>query len=109
MKMSKEIEKKDYYNILYGFYQPLLTTKQCQIFEDYYAEDYSLAEIAEDLAISRNAVWDSLKKVTDKLDDYESKMHLVANNQLLMEYLQTLEKYTNDDGQKIIQKIREME
>ena len=62
------LEKKSYYNILYGFYQNLLTEKQKLIFEDYYYEDFSLSEIAENHEISRNAVFDTLKKVEKALD-----------------------------------------
>ena len=32
------------------------------MFENYYILDYSLSEIAEELNVSRNAVWDTLKK-----------------------------------------------
>lgn len=104
-----DIQKKDYYNILYGYYQELLTNKQKNIFEMYYAEDYSLGEIAEELGVSRNAIWDTLKKVIDKLEEYEDKIHLYKNDIKLKNKLMELEKYTNEDGKKIIDEIREME
>lgn len=104
-----ELSKKEYYNILYGYYQSLLTDKQKTIFDSYYAEDYSLSEIAEDFKVSRNAVWDTLKKVTDKLEEFESKLHLYDNNIKLNQYLNELEKCTNAEGQSLIQYIREME
>lgn len=104
-----ELEKKDYYNILYGYYGILLTNKQQSIFESYYEQDFSLSEIAENLNVSRNAVWDTLKKVIDKLEEYETKLRLYQYDVNLGEKLNILKKYTNEDGLKIIEEIREME
>lgn len=103
-----ELEKKDYYNILYGYYGVLLTDKQQSIFESYYEQDFSLSEIAENLNVSRNAVWDTLKKVIDKLEEYENKLNLYQYDVNLEEKLNKLKKYTNEDGLKIIEEIREM-
>ena len=64
-----DLEKKNYYNILFGYYGNLLTEKQQNLFEEYYGEDYSLAEIASVYNISRNAVHDTIKKVLNSLDD----------------------------------------
>lgn len=104
-----DLEKKDYYNILYGYYNSLLTSKQQQIFTSYYEEDFSLSEIALELNVSRNAVWDTLKKVIDKLEEYESKLKLYHKDIILNNKLNELEKITNEDGRKIIDEIREME
>ena len=57
--MSENIDKKAYYAILFEYYKELLTDKQIDTFICYYNEDYSLAEIAEEFNISRNAVWDT--------------------------------------------------
>lgn len=104
-----DLEKKDYYNILYGYYNSLLTSKQQEIFTSYYEEDFSLSEIAEELNVSRNAIWDTLKKVIDKLEEYEAKLRLYHKDIILNNKLKELEKITNEDGQKIIDEIREME
>jgi len=53
---NNQIDKKVYYSSLYDYYQKLLTEKQCNIFEDYYFNDYSLSEIADNLNVSRNAI-----------------------------------------------------
>ncbi len=107
--MDKQIEKKNYYNALYGYYYSLLTPKQQEIFEYYYSEDFSLSEIAENMAISRNAVWDALQKACNALEEYESKLSLYKNSQLLDKYLVELEPLTNESGKQIINKIKEME
>ena len=103
------LEKKNHYNYLYSFYNALLTKKQCEVFENYYFEDYSLSEISESLGVSRNAVWDLLKKVEHNLDEYEEKLELCKKNQKLNEYLDNLEKHVDQEGLKIINEIREME
>lgn len=109
MMNNDSLEKKNHYNLLYGYYQGLFTEKQRAIFDSYYGEDYSLSEIADIFEISRNAVWDALKKMHQKLEEYENILHLVENNQKLETYLLELEQHTNEKGKLIINKIREME
>ncbi len=59
---------------LYDIYRELLTDKQRQYFEDYYFEDLSISEIADNRDVSRNAVFDQIKRVTLILNDYERKL-----------------------------------
>ncbi len=61
---------------LYDIYCQLLTEKQRLYFEDYYYSDLSLAEIAENYNISRNAVFDQIKRATDALFNYEKCLGL---------------------------------
>ncbi len=62
---------------LYDLYFELLTDKQKEYFEEYYFDDFSISEIAENHEISRNAVHDQLKKVIKNLEDYELKLGLL--------------------------------
>jgi predicted DNA-binding protein YlxM (UPF0122 family) len=48
----------------------------------YYAEDLSLAEIADGRGVSRQAVHDALKKSVAALEDCENKLELVAKHEL---------------------------
>ena len=107
--MSEDLEKKTYYACLFEYYKNLLTTKQVDIFISYYDEDYSLSEIAESLNISRNAVWDTLKKVVSLLKYYEDKLKLYSKDQLLKNYLDDLKKHVDAEGENIIRSIEEME
>ena len=50
-----DIEKNERINALFEFYQPLLTKKQNEYIQLYYADDYSLGEIAEGFEVSRQA------------------------------------------------------
>ena len=65
-------------NILYDFYGSLLTEKQREYVELYYQHDLSLAEIAEESGISRQAVHDFLKRAVRTLESADVKMGLVA-------------------------------
>ena len=107
--MSENIDKKAYYAILFEYYKELLTDKQIETFICYYNEDYSLSEIAEEFNISRNAVWDALKKVVSLLEYYEVKLRLYEKDQKLNQYLDDLKKHVDAEGLKIIDNIEEME
>lgn len=68
-------------NLLYDFYGELLTDKKRSIMQSYYEDDLSLAEIAENLNISRQAVLDAVKTAVKSLENYESKLRLVEKFQ----------------------------
>ncbi len=83
------MEEFVYYNGLYDLYSELLTDNEKSTFEDYYQEDFSLSEIAENRDISRSAVQKTIKNVLEKLDNYESKLHLFENNNKLSDLLES--------------------
>jgi len=70
------MERFVYLNNLYDFYKELFTEKQKQYFEDYYWNNLSLGEIADNCEVSRNAVHNQLKIMEDKLDELETKLKL---------------------------------
>ena len=74
-----EIEKTNRMNALFEFYATLLTEKQMNYVELYYADDYSLAEIAEEYNISRQAVYDNIKRTEKVLETYETKLHMYSD------------------------------
>lgn len=74
-----EIEKNYRINSLFEFYQPLLTKKQNEYVQLYYGDDFSLGEIAEEFTVSRQAVYDNIKRTVQTLEDYEQKLHLYAD------------------------------
>ena len=61
-----EIAKTNRINALFEFYEPLLTKKQTDYVALYYRDDYSLGEIAENYAVSRQAVYDNIRR-TEKI------------------------------------------
>lgn len=69
-----------YFNELYDIYGSLLTEKQREYFEDYYFNNLSFSEMAENYNVSRNAIFKQIHIVTDKLEEYESILHLREKN-----------------------------
>lgn len=57
---------------LYDLYKELLTEKQCLCFEKYYFDDLTLAEISEDLGVSRALASKTLKTTKEHLLRYEN-------------------------------------
>lgn len=70
------MDKKIYLNYLYDYYKELFTDKQKMYFEDYYFNDLSLSEIAENNSVSRNAVFNQLKIMEEKLIELEECLKL---------------------------------
>lgn len=64
--------------LLYDFYGQLLTPKQQEVFDLYYQQDLSLGEIAEEHRVSRQAIYDLVKRSEKILQDYENKLRLVS-------------------------------
>lgn len=64
-------------NLLYDFYSSLLTEKQRTLLEMYYHEDWSLGEIAEHQGVSRQAVFEAIKRAQATLTELEAKLCLM--------------------------------
>ena len=77
------MEELLYYNELYDLYGKLLTDKQKRYFEDYYFNNLSFAEMAENYQISRNAVFKQIHITVEKLKEYEEKLKLFEKKQNL--------------------------
>ena len=93
-----ELEKRKKLIELYDLYSNLLTEKQKGYFENYYFDDLSISEIAMNYNISRNGVYDQLKRVEDALLDYEAKLNL-ANK---INKISSLEDFTKENVLSII-------
>ena len=74
--MRRDLEEELYVAELFAFYGGLLTERQFEISRLYYNEDQSLAEIADQLGITRQSVRDSLVASRRLLTDYEEKLRL---------------------------------
>lgn len=99
---SREIEMEKFVVItyLFDFYQDLLTEKQSNLLKEYYFEDLSLSEMAEQHQISRQSAFDTIKKAEQKLLDYEDKLQLFAkyqkNEQVLLQIKSLCEQMRED-------------
>lgn len=108
------IEKTTRINFLFDFYQSLLTDKQRSYMELYYLDDLSLGEIAEEYEISRQAVYDNIRRTEMMLEEYEAKLNLLEKfqqRQLLIEQLeQDLANQSSTDHMKrLIDELKSVE
>ena len=110
-----ELAKTNRINALFEFYSTLLTEKQMNYMELYYADDFSLGEIAEEYQVSRQAVYDNIKRTEKILEDYERKLHLFSDYTVRGELLDRFadyiqEKYPEDETMpRFIREIQEIE
>lgn len=84
------IEKIQHVLVLNDIYGPLLTDRQREVVALHYEEDWSLAEIAEHLAITKQAVHDLLKRTVASLETYEEKLGFAAREYQLKQRLDAL-------------------
>lgn len=82
-------------NQLYG---KMLTEKQFSMLKAYYDFDCSLAEIADEYDISRQAVRDNIKRAESSLLEFENKFNLLATKQNVIENLNQLKDLLVDKG-----------
>jgi predicted DNA-binding protein YlxM (UPF0122 family) len=76
------LEKTEHMIWLLDFYQAVLTEKQREVLKLYYEDDLTLTEIAEQMAISRQAVHDLVSRSGAVLQQWEDKLGLVGHFQL---------------------------
>ena len=103
------MEKNVEISILCQIYGKLLTEKQLEILTDYYNNDLSLSEIAENNNITRQAVRDIIKKGENKLFELEGKLSIMEKmmkqEKALQEILNELTKIQDVSSDKKIEKI----
>jgi uncharacterized protein len=63
-------------NLLYDIYAPLLTVRQQEVLQLYFSDNYSLAEIAAEYGISRQAVHDLIQRALVSIEKLEKKLGL---------------------------------
>ena len=100
--------------MLFDFYGELLTDKQREYFDLHYNEDLSLAEIAEQSGISRQGVWDIIRRAEAAMMDIEEKTGLIKRfnerGEKLSELdtkMEELEKLTDGRANEIAKSVRE--
>ncbi|WP_462409245.1 putative DNA-binding protein [Neobacillus sp. Marseille-QA0830] len=92
------LEKTTRMNYLYDFYYSLLTPKQQSYMSLYYLDDYSLGEIAEEYEISRQAVYDNIKRTEAMLEEYEEKLLLFQKFQQRSVLIKKLNDLLNEEN-----------
>ena len=72
------MEEALFRTMLFDSYGELLTEKQREYFDLHYNEDLSLAEIAQSEGVSRQSVWDIIRRAEETMRRFEEKTGLVA-------------------------------
>lgn len=101
------LEKTTRMNYLYDFYQSLLTPKQSSYMALYYLDDFSLGEIAEEYNVSRQAVYDNIKRTEAMLEQYETKLLLLEKFQKRSKLIQEMKELLNEQSPSL-HKLSEM-
>ncbi|TDM13861.1 putative DNA-binding protein [Macrococcus bovicus] len=105
--MQANIDKTMRMNYLFDFYQGLLTDKQRNYLERYYLDDESLSEIAETFEVSRQAVYDNIKRTDELLEDYEVKLGLYRKFEERQQLITEMKAMTEDKA--LIAKLEQLE
>ena len=100
--------------MLLDFYGDLLTDKQREYFDLHYNSDLSLYEIAEQSGVSRQAVWDIIRRAEQSLREYENKTGLVARAVRRREILGEVESIAaglpdSEEKRQILARLRELD
>lgn len=98
----------NYNNLLVDYYGNLLTDHQLDILKDYFYEDLSMNEIAENRKVSKAAISDIIKRSLKQLEEYESKLHLIKDTDKINNVLDTMDKTNNKDIIKYSKSIRKI-
>lgn len=98
--------------VLMDFYGQLLTDKQYGALDMYYNQDLSLAEIAEENAISRQGARDFIKRGEKQLNEYEEKLGLVKRfhdiTKQISEMNEIIDRLRNDKNSADIERLKEI-
>ncbi len=108
MTENNELIKTMRMNYLFDFYQGLLTEKQRNYLELYYLQDYALSEIAETFHVSRQAVYDNIKRTDELLEEYETKLQLFKKFKERQSIIDELKRLSGDN-QELNQAIERIE
>ena len=95
-----ETDRVLYLNLLYDCYKELFTEKQQKYFEEYYWDNLSLSEIAENNDVSRNAIHNQLKIMEERLIELEEKLELNKKKEKIEKLLE------NEVDNTILEKIK---
>ncbi|WP_243386823.1 putative DNA-binding protein [Bacillus kexueae] len=105
------LEKTTRMNYLFDFYQSLLTPKQKSYMSLYYLDDFSLGEIAEEFEVSRQAVYDNIKRTEAMLEEYEEKLGLLNKFQERKKIVERLKELSEPliDQEEILSLLKALE
>ena len=93
-------------NRLFSIYGELLSHSQKEILSDYYENNLSITEIADEKNISRSAVEDALKKGSNKLLHYEKELGICSKSDEIVKILEKIKNKIKDE--EVLKDIEEI-
>ncbi len=90
MNNPEEIRKHTQICLYFDYYGKLLTPRRQQILQMSFENDMSLAEIADALGTSRQAVHDNIQQAVAQLENYETELGMVQKDQRLIHKIDQL-------------------
>ena len=102
------LNDKELGNLLLDYYGELLTKHQRGILEEYFKEDLSMIEIAENYNISKSAVSDLIKRSLKQLNDYESKLQLIMLGKRTDDLIERMRSEQNEFLDKYANELEEI-
>ncbi len=94
--------------MLLDYYGNLLTKHQQEILDEYFNEDLSMNEIADNYMISKSAVQDLIKRSIVQLDSYEKALKLIERDRKLDSILEEMKNEKNELLDIYIRKINKI-
>ncbi len=91
-----------HYTYLFDYYGELFTDKQKEYFVNYYFNNLTLQEIADNAGVSKNAVHKNIKDITAKLDYYESKLKLYENSKKIKKLIENVDEDLKNKIEELI-------
>ena len=91
-----------HYVELFDYYGDLFTDKQKEYFKDYYENNLTLQEIADNNNVTRNAVHKNIKDIVQKLDYYEEKLNLYKNKKKIEKLIENIDKDIKEKIEELI-------
>ena len=99
---------REYNSLLLDYYGELLTKHQQDILDEYFNEDLSMNEIADNYMISKSAVQDLIKRSLVQLKDYEKALKLIEKDRKLDAILEDMKKENNELLNSFVRKIEKI-
>ncbi len=104
----KEIEEYIRYSTLFIYYKNLFSNKQKKYLEAYLEEDNTITEIAEAFNVTRQAVFDNIKRGCKQLEKYEDLLGIMSRDERYLESLNKLKKNLSIENlNKLIEEFEE--
>ncbi|MBR6232812.1 MAG: hypothetical protein IKQ98_03220 [Erysipelotrichaceae bacterium] len=99
---------RQYNSLLLDYYGELLTNHQQEILDEYFNEDLSMNEIADNYMISKSAVQDLIKRSLVQLNDYEKALKLIDKDRKLDRIIEEMKQEENELLNSFVTKIEKI-